>query len=94
VVHAHHADPKDEGGARHAGNLTLLCKLHHDNSGRRLTRAAVTAALRKRTREVYPRFGADGGSGEPLVGRAVEVTVPDYWGDSASLFFTREHAEY
>jgi hypothetical protein len=30
VVEAHHVDLKSAGGARHAGNLILLCKLHHD----------------------------------------------------------------
>ena len=37
VVEAHHVDLKSAGGARHAGNLLLLCKLHHDNFGRRCT---------------------------------------------------------
>src|SRR5207249_9198612 len=43
VVEAHHLDLKSAGGVRHAGNLILLCKLHHDNFGRRLTRAMNTA---------------------------------------------------
>ncbi len=30
VVEAHHVDLKSAGGARHAGNLILLCKFHHD----------------------------------------------------------------
>ena len=34
VVHAHHTDLVSAGGARHAGNIILLCKLHHDNYGR------------------------------------------------------------
>ena len=29
VVEAHHVDLKSAGGARHAGNLILLCKFHH-----------------------------------------------------------------
>ncbi len=57
IVEAHHVDPKSGGGARHAGNLILLCKLHHDNYGRRLTREAVTIALRKATDKRIIRFG-------------------------------------
>ena len=89
IVEAHHVDPKSGGGARHAGNLVLLCKLHHDNYGRRLSRAAVTAALRSNSKEIYINFGMD----SKVQGKSVELTIPDS-GDVVQLFFTDHHATY
>lgn len=93
VVEAHHVDPKSGGGARHAGNLILLCKLHHDNYGRRLTREAVTMALRETTSEKIVRFGSDGPDLSEVSGRVVDVVIPDT-GEVLSIFFTNEHAGY
>lgn len=93
IVEAHHVDPKSGGGARHAGNLILLCKLHHDNYGRRLTRESVTIALRKATHKKVVRFGADGSNLSDLSGRVIEVAIPDT-GEIVSIFFTDEHARY
>ena len=89
IVEAHHVDPKSAGGARHAGNLILLCKLHHDNFGRRLTRAAVTAALRKNPREKLIRFGVD----SEVKGQQIEIEISDT-GKTITLFFTDDHASY
>ena len=88
VVEAHHVDPKSGGGARHAGNIVLLCKLHHDNFGRRLTRADLTAALANAT-----EFSVHFGFPSELVGRKIEIVIPDT-GEVAQLFFTNEHADY
>jgi hypothetical protein len=93
VVDAHHVDLKSAGGARHAGNLILLCKLHHDNYGRRLTRAAVTAALECDTSEAIIRFGADDETVSEIKGRQIELVIPDN-GETVKMFFTREHAAY
>ena len=91
VVEAHHVDLKSAGGARHAGNLILLCKLHHDNLGRRLTRTAVTEALSASARETHIRFGV--GSDAEVKGKQIEVTIPDT-GEVIKLFFTDPHAGY
>ena len=92
IVQSHHVDPKSGGGARHAGNLILLCKLHHDNYGRRLTRQAVLVALKTKATKRTVLF--DAGEAEAKVdGRVVEVVIPDT-GQSVSLFFTLEHADY
>ncbi len=93
IVEAHHVDPKSGGGARHAGNLILLCKLHHDNYGRRLTRESLTIALRKAKLKKVVRFGADGSSLSDLNGRVIEVAIPDT-GEIVSIFFTNDHARY
>ena len=93
VVEAHHPDLKSGGGVRHAGNLVLLCKLHHDNYGRRLTRAAVSAALRGQLKQRVVRF-ADGGDGPSEVqGQQIEIVIPDT-SEIVSLFFTEQHAAY
>ena len=89
IVEAHHVDPKSGGGARHAGNLILLCKLHHDNYGRRLSRAAVTAALRSNSMEMYVEFGVD----SRVKGRRVELTISDT-DEVVTLFFTDYHVAY
>jgi len=93
VVEAHHVDPKSGMGARHAGNLILLCKLHHDNYGRRLTRETVTGALQHKTLEKTVRFESDDGPISDLNGRAIKVKIPDT-GDVVSIFFTHEHAQF
>ncbi len=89
IVEAHHVDPKSGGGARHAGNLILLCKLHHDNYGRRLSRAAVTAALQSNSREMYVDFGMD----SRVKGQRVELTISDT-DEVVTLFFTDYHVAY
>lgn len=93
VVEAHHPDLKSGGGARHAGNLVLLCKLHHDNYGRRLTRAAVSAALRVEAEQRILRFANSTDSPSDVHGREIEIVIPDT-GEVVSLFFTEQHAAY
>lgn len=90
IVEVHHADPKAGGGARHAGNLVLLCTFHHNNYGRKLSRSHITTALRESSQSKVVVFGA----GEaPVSGIIANVPVSDD-GEIVSLFFTREHANY
>ena len=89
VVEAHHVDLKAAGGARHAGNLILLCKLHHDNYGRRLTRSAITVAFGANTKEKSIRFGVD----SEVKGQQIELAISDT-GEVVKLFFTDEHAAF
>ena len=77
VVEAHHVDPKSADGARHAGNLVLLCKFHHDNYGRRLTRVAVTNALRDKKEDKSVRFGENNNSKRE--GPSCEDFDPGHW---------------
>ena len=92
VVEAHHVDLKSAGGARHAGNLILLCKFHHENYGRRLTRAAVTSALRKENEGKTIRFGGNC-EGSDVEGQVTKIVIPDT-GEVVELFFTNDHALY
>jgi hypothetical protein len=93
VVEAHHVDLKSAGGARHAGNLTLLCKLHHDNYGRRLTRAAITEALQADTVKKVIQFGVKGEPVTQVEGRQIDLMIPDT-GEVIEIFFTTQHADY
>ena len=89
VIHAHHVDPKSGGGARHAGNLILLCKYHHENYGRRLTRHRVTKALREISNPQTIRFGEN----HRVEGKLIKYTIPDD-AETIKIFFTNHHAEY
>ena len=90
VMEAHHLDLVAAGGARHAGNLIQLCILHHNNYGRRLTRAAITSALRDESQEKTIFF--DKGKTE-LRGRIITLKIPDI-SDEVDLFFTDQHTKW
>ena len=89
VVEAHHPDLVSAGGARHAGNLILLCKFHHDNYGRQFTRAGVTAALQSSPKETSICFGED----SSVSGQQIEIAISGT-GEVVKLFFTDHHVEY
>ncbi len=89
VVEAHHADLVAAGGARHAGNIILLCKLHHSNYGSQLARAGITAALRDNPKEMSISFDKD----SHVKGRQIEVVISGT-GEVVKLFFTEHHIEY
>ena len=89
VIHAHHVDPKSGGGARHAGNLILLCKYHHENYGRRLTRLEVTKALRKSSKFQSILFGEN----LRVEGKRIKYTIPDDL-ETIEIFFTNHHAKF
>ena len=93
VVEAHHVDLKSAGGARHAGNLILLCKLHHDNYGRRLTRVAVTDALQGEKKDKVIRFGKGSDASSEVKGQSMEIEIPDT-GEVVEIFFTNDHADH
>ena len=89
IVEAHHVDLKSAEGARHAGNLILLCRLHHDNFGRRFTRVAITEALQANVEEKTIWFGPD----TEVQGQKIEYVIPDT-GEVIELFFTKQHADF
>ena len=89
VVDAHHADLVAAGGARHAGNIILLCKMHHENYGRQLTRAGIGAALRNNPKRVSVCYDADSN----VNGQQIEVVISGT-GEVVKLFFTEFHIEY
>ena len=89
VIEAHHADLVAAGGARHAGNIILLCKLHHRNYGGQLTRAGISAALRENPKGMSVSYDED----SLVNGRQIEVTISGT-GEVAKLFFTEHHVQY
>ena len=89
VVHAHHTDLVSAGAVRHAGNLILLCKLHHDNYGRQFTRAGVTAALRDSPKQMSIRFD----EASHVTGWQIAFVISGT-GEIVKLFFTDHHVEY
>jgi len=93
IVHAHHVDPKSGSGARHAGNLILLCKYHHDNFGRRLNREMVTQSLRTKLKDMKIPFSEYGKDPVYIDGHIIEVVITDT-GEPIQIFFTKEHAKY
>lgn len=93
IIHGHHVNSKEGKGVRHVGNIILLCKFHHDNIGRRLTRNAITSALRSDSRSTQLHFNDASGKTIFLDGYEVELSLTDT-GEIVTLFFTMEHADY
>lgn len=89
VVEAHHADSVSAGGVRHAGNIILLCKLHHENYGGKFTRAGISAALQDNPKEISVSFNGD----THVNGRQIELLISET-GEVVKLFFTEHHFEY
>ncbi|MCY3940640.1 MAG: hypothetical protein OXG29_06105 [Gammaproteobacteria bacterium] len=89
VVHAHHTDLVSAGGARHAGNIILLCKLHHDNYGRQFTRSGISAALRDNPKRMSVCYDDD----SHVNGQQIQLAISGT-GEVVKLFFTDYHFEY
>ena len=89
VVEAHHADLVSAGGARHAGNIILLCKLHHENYGKQFTRSGISTALRNNPKRMSIHYDES----SHIDGQRIEFTVPDT-GEVVKLFFTEHHIKY
>ena len=89
LIDAHHVELKGARGARHAGNLLILCRLHHNNYGRQLTRSGVSHALRDAVDACEITFPG---------GRLIEgyrITLPiEQSGETVRCFFTAEHRAY
>lgn len=95
MVEAHHVDQVHAGGARHAGNLLLLCHYHHDNLGDAMSRQEVARALRVATQGIKRRFlAADGRHGSRIVDGCVASVPLLSRDDSIAIFFTVSHADY
>ena len=90
IIHAHHCDHVNAGGARNAGNIVLLCSYHHVSLGDAMSRAEIVSALgQAQSRRVT--FGSDTGERKTLRGKVVTFRPPQR-GEDVVLFFTAEHA--
>lgn len=88
VMDGHHVDTKGAGGARHAGNILILCKLHHRNFGGRLNRASIKETLQANAKDRSIQFGQ-----KEVKGKEIEFVISDT-GEIVKLFFTDYHASY
>lgn len=93
IIEAHHVDPKSGGGARHAGNLLVLCKFHHHNFGRRFTRLSVIEALQTETKSRMVKFSRPDGQTLEINGLQIKLDLSDT-DEALKLFFTEQHAKY
>ena len=93
VIEAHHVDPRSGGGARHAGNILVLCKFHHHNFGRRFTRLSVIEALQSEPKRRKVVFGRPGGEALEINGREIELRLSDTQ-ETLKIFLTDQHASY
>ena len=93
TMEAHHVDTQSSGGARHAGNLLLLCKYHHNNYGRRLTRSGITNALQDKPENKRINFGLNREQLSTIDGKIINLEILDE-GDSVEIFFTHQHAKF
>ena len=92
-MEAHHVDLVSAGGARHAGNLVLLCKFHHNNYGPRLTRSMVTSALQDNSKKKVISYGNSHDDKTKVRGRSIKITISDM-SEEVELFFTDQHTKW
>ena len=91
IMHAHHCDQVSANGARHVGNIILLCRCHHRALGDAVTRTEVTRAFdQAESRRLT--FNSDGVS-KSLQGKVVTIHPPQRQ-NPVSLFFNGKHAAY
>ena len=92
IMEAHHCDQVEASGARHAGNLLLLCNYHHLFFGDAVSRAEVVRSFPSMVDHVVA-FQSDDGGGLTVSGKLVKVHPPQR-NSAISLFFTLGHLEY
>ena len=92
IMHAHHCDQVHAGGARHAGNLLLLCSFHHFAFGDAVSRVEVIQSLHQAT-EMTLTFSGDNGVLRDVDGNIATIHPPQRPAPF-SLFFTKQHKDY
>ena len=92
IMEAHHCDQVAARGARHAGNLLLLCNYHHLFFGDAVSRAEIVRSFHAMVDHIVV-FRSDDGHGQMVSGKLVKVHPPQRK-NAVSLFFTLEHLEY
>ena len=92
IMQAHHCDHVSAGGARHVGNILLLCRYHHLALGDAVSRAEVTQAFSQASSRSMT-FNSDNGVSNSLEGKIITFHPPQRQ-SSVSLFFTTQHADF
>ncbi len=95
-IEAQHADQKHAGGARHAGNVLVLCHFHHHRYGNAMSRADVTNALRGHIidREISFSAGSNVKKHVRTIHGIVATMKIPHTSEKIGLFFTKEHRNY
>jgi len=88
VMSAHHVHLYSRGGARHGGNLLVLCELHHRNLGDDLSPDSLERALRQ-AKLVERTF--HGSPPRKLQGRLIVLDTPK---GAVEIFFHPNHLSY
>ena len=92
IMEAQHCDHVNAGGARHVGNILLLCHYHHGALGDAVTRTEVTRGLGQGSNRRLT-FNSDNGLSNSIQGMIVTIQPPQRQ-TPVLLFFTSDHAEY
>ena len=96
VIRAHHCDQVHAGGARHAGNILVLCNYHHRNLGDAVSRQDIIEALKETmsSHAVVFQTSIQGRTQKRTVdGKIITIKVP-LRGETIRCFFTDYHANY
>ena len=92
LIEAQHCDHVNARGARHAGNILIMCKFHHDALGDAFGRVEVVQSLNE-SRDRSLTFRTTDGRQNVIQGKMVAINPPQRQ-ESISLFFTTQHMEY
>ena len=93
LIEAHHLDQVHGGGARHAGNLIVLCYRHHHELGNALSREKITKALVTTAAPMSVSFPSSRGRSLEVAGYSVTLTL-DSSRQTIEVFFTSAHREH
>ena len=96
MIRAHHPDQVHAGGARHAGNMLVLCSYHHLYLGDAISRYDVTEALKATATDhkvVFRTFSHGSVTERTIFGKLITIQVP-LTGEAVKCFFTDSHAKY
>ena len=92
LIEAQHCDHVNAGGARHVGNIILLCRYHHRALGDAFGRIDVTKALNT-SAEHTRTFGTNGDQQKSIHGKVITIHPPQRE-EAISLFFTEQHVDF
>ena len=92
VMQAHHCDHVNALGARHVGNILLLCQYHHLDIGDAITRKDVIARFDE-TIDQSITFLSEDGTRQLVHGKRMAIS-PRQRDSALSLFFTNDHLNF
>jgi len=93
LIKAHHPDQVHAGGARHGGNLLVICEFHHGEIGDAISGAEIAKALSTPLKEECISFWSEDGKEVRLNSVLVEIPIATA-GALVPCFFAHEHREY